>query len=387
MRAPGGPDHRGNSVLTPFDDYPVHQTGDPIATPVSADPNHYDRYFFNGFHRDGDFFIGGAMAHYPNRGVIDGAFCIVIDGVEHSVFASGLMPIDRATTVGPISLEIAEPLREIRFVVEPNDHGLTADLTFRARTAAIEEPKQTIVRNATRIMDYTRLTQWGTWEGTVTVGDRTVDVRADETYGVRDRSWGVRGVGDQASTNFAAAAPQVFWLWAPLHFDDRCTHLALFERADGSRWMESALVVPVLEGPDSPTFGDVPAPEELESVHYELAWQEGKREMASASLDVTHADGAVDHIEFEPLYTFRMRGIGYSHPTWAHGSIHGELAVGGESVKLEDFDPEDPTCIHIQTLCKVRMGDREGVGVLEQLAFGPHAPTGLTGVTDGWKSS
>jgi len=22
--------------------------------------------------------------------------------------------------------------------------------------------------------------------------------------------------------------------------------------------------------------------------------------------------------------------------------------------------------------------------VLEQLAFGPHAPTGLTGITDGW---
>jgi hypothetical protein len=30
------------------------------------------------------------------------------------------------------------------------------------------------------------------------------------------------------------------------------------------------------------------------------------------------------------------------------------------------------------------MGDKEGVGVLEQLAFGPHAPTGLTGITDGW---
>jgi hypothetical protein len=33
------------------------------------------------------------------------------------------------------------------------------------------------------------------------------------------------------------------------------------------------------------------------------------------------------------------------------------------------------------------MGDREGVGVLEQLAFGPHEPTGLTGMVDGWQPS
>jgi hypothetical protein len=111
----------------------------------------------------------------------------------------------------------------------------------------------------------------------------------------------------------------------------------------------------------------------------------GKREMETAALEVTHADGVVDRIEFEPLYTFRMRGIGYMHPHWSHGSVHGLLEVGGESIALADFDPLDPSCIHIQTLCKVRMGSREGIGVLEQLAFGPHAPTGLTGIVDGYQ--
>ena len=32
------------------------------------------------------------------------------------------------------------------------------------------------------------------------------------------------------------------------------------------------------------------------------------------------------------------------------------------------------------------MGDRVGIGVLEQAHFGPHAPTGLTGFTDGYGS-
>ena len=372
-------------MITPFDDFPIHPSGDPIVQTASADPNHYDRYFFNGFHRDGDFFLGGAMGHYPNRGVIDASFCIVIDGVSHSIFASGSMPLGRETTIGPITVSVPEPLREIRFTVEPNEHGLSCDLTFRARTAAIEEPRQTIVRNNVRIMDYTRLTQWGTWEGTVTVGDRIVAVSAETTFGVRDRSWGVRGVGVQAPTNFAPAATQIFWLWAPLHFDDMCTHLAMFERADGTRWMESALVVPVLDGPDAPTWGeDAPESEELSDVKYGLVWQKGTREMDTAWLEFSHADGAVEHIEFEPLYTFRMRGIGYMHPHWSHGSIHGPLEVGYEAIALDEFDPLDPSCIHIQTLCKVRMGDREGVGVLEQLSFGPHEPTGLTGILDGF---
>jgi len=40
-------------VLSKFDDYPIHQTSQPIATPVSGDRNTYDRYWFNGYQDDG----------------------------------------------------------------------------------------------------------------------------------------------------------------------------------------------------------------------------------------------------------------------------------------------------------------------------------------------
>src|SRR5579884_3802909 len=129
-----------SGVITPYDDYPIHQTADPVAHPASGDPNHYDRYFFNGFTRDGSVFFGGAMGHYPNRGIVDAAFSVVSDGVERSVFASGAMPADRATRIGPIEVEVVEPLRTIRLVLGPNDFGLGADLTFEARTPVVEEP-------------------------------------------------------------------------------------------------------------------------------------------------------------------------------------------------------------------------------------------------------
>jgi hypothetical protein len=45
-------------VLTPHDDFPIHQTPLPIAHPASGSPYHADRYWFNGFPRDGSDYIG-----------------------------------------------------------------------------------------------------------------------------------------------------------------------------------------------------------------------------------------------------------------------------------------------------------------------------------------
>ena len=39
-------------MLTPFDDYPIHQTPEPVAY-AGTDRNFYDRYFFNGYSPDG----------------------------------------------------------------------------------------------------------------------------------------------------------------------------------------------------------------------------------------------------------------------------------------------------------------------------------------------
>ncbi|CAM5720953.1 hypothetical protein MAUB1S_00761 [Mycolicibacterium aubagnense] len=39
-------------MLTPFDDYPVHQTPLPIAHAGNGHPDHYDRFWFNGYTED-----------------------------------------------------------------------------------------------------------------------------------------------------------------------------------------------------------------------------------------------------------------------------------------------------------------------------------------------
>ena len=48
-------------MLSLYDDYPIHQTADPVAHPSTSDLNFYDRYFFNGFSQTGDLYFGASM--------------------------------------------------------------------------------------------------------------------------------------------------------------------------------------------------------------------------------------------------------------------------------------------------------------------------------------
>lgn len=58
-------------MLNFLDDYPIHQTPEPVAHPATADRNVYDRFFFDGFSDDGEWFFGIAMGLYPHRDILD----------------------------------------------------------------------------------------------------------------------------------------------------------------------------------------------------------------------------------------------------------------------------------------------------------------------------
>src|SRR5688572_2551815 len=109
-------------MLNRLDDYPVHQTPEPVAHVSTGDRNAYDRYFFNGYRADGELFFAAAMGLYPNRGVIDASFSVVRGGVQTSVHASGRAPLERThTAVGPVEVAVEEPLQRLRLRVAANE--------------------------------------------------------------------------------------------------------------------------------------------------------------------------------------------------------------------------------------------------------------------------
>lgn len=371
-------------MLTPLDEYLIHQTPDPISKPGTTDPNFYDRYWFNGYDREGEFYFGIALGLYPNRRVLDGSFSFVSEGVQDAVHGSRLAPDDRAeTSVGPLRIEVIEPMRAIRVVVERGEADLAADLVYRPRTACVEEVRSPLVRDRRTMMDTTRFTQMGTWEGVIERDGRRHDVSPERTYGTRDRSWGVRPVGEPAGGR-PMGEPQIFFLWAPLQFDDCCTHAATFEMSDGQPWDNHARVMPAYAKPEELPGIEDPGTRSWLGVKHEIDWQPGTRWAQQAKLTFVAPDGADETIEIvEPLLRFQMHGLGYVHPEWGLGLWKGDLAVGAERWKIADIDPLDPRFRHVQQVVRARWGERTGVGVMEQIVFGPYPRYGFEGMMDG----
>lgn len=365
-----------------MDDLPLHQTSEPLAHVDTGDRNVYDRYFFNGYTADGSVFFAAALGVYPNRDVVDAAFSVVRDGVQTSVHASGRLTPTRATKVGPVEVEVLEPMRRLRVVVAPNDAGITADVTFAARTEAIEEPRFTVRRGTRVVMDYTRLTQFGTWSGHVEVGGERVELAPGEVLGCRDRSWGIRSVGER-EVGAPGPLPQFFWLWAPLNLADRCIHVDFQEDAEGRRAHANGEIAPLLPSADAPVDPAVPAAQRVTDVDHDVAWRAGTRRAQAATLTLRPTGEEPLEVELEPILDFQMLGLGYLNPEWGHGMWKGEEAVGASSWRLDDLDLLAPHHLHVQSLVRVRVGDEVGTGVLEQLVIGPHAPSGFADLLDG----
>lgn len=351
-------------ALSRGDDYPIHQTPDPVAY-AGTDRNFYDRYFFNGYAPDGSSFFAVAFGVYPHLDVADAHFCVVRGGVQHCLHASCSLGMERmALACGPIRIEIIEPLQRLRVIVE--GEGIAADITFTGRAFPIEEPRFTWRIGPRTVMDYTRLTQNGHYEGWIAV-DGMREVLAPGSVGTRDRSWGVRPIG-AGDPQAPARVPQFFWQWTPINLPARSLFYHLNAHADGTAWNTRAVFAADGAAPDAFTENHAP--------HMVTSLASGSRWPAAGNLTIGNETFAL-----EPVSRFQMRGLGYTSPCWGHGLDHGPLAVEREDIDLATIDPARPDNLHVQMLCRVSASSGEtGMGVFEQLAIGDYAPLGLKGL-------
>lgn len=367
-------------MLSRLDDYPVHQTSHPLRQPVSSDRHHYDRYWFNGYDRDGEFYFGIGAALYPNLGILDCGVSIVRGGEQHAFHASRRAPLEPTELeVGPFRLEILEPMKSLRVTVDRNETGFDCDLLWIPRSANFKEGHQASggIAGAPR-MEATRFNQFGFWQGHIAYDGRRCEIDPARVVGTKDRSWGVRPVGDPAPPGAPPTrVPQVFFLWAPIHWDDRCTHAGLFCDEWGHPWHWDGMIVPTYASPDAIPGVEDPAMEPLAGVEERITYLPGTRRAESATIALLERGGGRQEIELEPLLCFRMKGIGYGHPEWGHGKWKGELAFAAESWKVDDVDETALENQHIQQVVRARCGDRTGVGVLEQIALGPNRKYGF----------
>jgi hypothetical protein len=359
-------------MISTFDDYCVHQSPAYLRVPSTLDRNFYDRYWFNGYAVDGSVAFGMAYGRYPNRHVHDAHVTIAVDGVQRSLHASGPAPSDPTdTSVGPFRLQVVDPMRVLRIDVAPGDHGIEGSLTFRATTGSIDEGRLQSGRRGILYVDQTRFMQYGSWEGSMTIDGRSIEIDASQCHGLRDKSWGVRPLGEQS---LAGDGGNLFWMNVVMRLGDDFSVLRTVRYPDGTPRE--------LEGYFAPTYADpsdVPVGERrlrpVTSWHFDLDFIPGTRRIAAGRYRLEWPDGTTTHVDARSVATFWYAGMGYEHERWQQGLDH-----GGEVVEREDWPIAsiDLSQRQRQFMCHVlELRDdrgRTGCGHTEQFFLGEYEP-------------
>ncbi|MGA8726965.1 MAG: hypothetical protein WB565_18180 [Acidimicrobiales bacterium] len=369
------------TVLSPLDDYPVHQISEPMRFVGTSDRNFYDRYYFN-VHASGeehpsedDLFAVIGVGQYPNLGVADAFVSVLWNGTHRVVRASKTLGANRMdTTVGPIRVEVLRGLEQVRVVVEPNEWGVELDAVYQGFSEAHLEARHFDRQFERVIFDSTRFAQVGSWEGRLGLGDRELQLTPDRWWGTRDRSWGVRPVGEAEPPGIRAtdAAGGFFWIYAPVRFEDHALVTIVQERPSGERVMQDAhRVFPIGSGRE---------PEWLGRPEHELRFAPGSRAVTGATLSYFGARGQkTAEVEVETLMAFPLLlGTGYGlEPDWRHGMYQGELVVQGQEIP-----PADPSYSNwglTEYSAKFTSGGQVGYGMFECAVMGPHRQYGFEG--------
>lgn len=365
-------------TLSPLDDYPVHQAPLPIRQVTTSDRNFYDRYYFNCHAGTDELMLIVGIGQYPNLGVTD-AFALARHGSTHRVVrASRELGADRAdTSVGPFRVEVLEGLRRLRVVLEPNDHDLEFDLSWEGAIPAQAEPRH-FVRSQERVtFDSFRLAQTGRWTGRVRSGADEFTVTPDRWRGSRDRSWGIRPVGESEVPGIQGKNPaQFYWMYAPMQFDDFTILTIIQEDAAGGRILEEALRV----WPES--AGRLP--QQLGRPEYRPEYMPGSRDVRVATITFSPPGSPPLTVTVRPVHPVSLLvGTGYGlEPDWKHGMYHGpDLVIQGVTYDLTK--PEDKARMWGMAdsvavfECTENGTTTKGSGLFEYWALGPHAPTGL----------
>jgi hypothetical protein len=282
------------------------------------------------------------------------------------------------TSVGPLSVEVLEGLLKLRIRCEENEWGVSADLTFTGSVAALEEPRTFIRRYGRVIQDVTRYAQVGTWEGTITAAGRTFDVTPDRWKGARDRSWGVRPVGEPEHPGIKVRGAQDGYGfrhdWLPMQFENHMLKIQIDQDADGNRLVEESMRVWNLDEKHEPEVEELGRPEVV------IDYLPGTREMRGATVTVPDVDGRPITVINAPLRTLYLAaGSGYVNTDgWGHGVYQGPLEIQGLVHDLSDPEVRRKYAILNETLCRFELSTGEvGYGMHENMLVGVYRPTGF----------
>ena len=373
--------------LTAADEMMTHQIVDTFATVGQTDRSWTEKVCAMACAKDGSLYLGVGLGKYTNRGVMDG-YAAVSRGAEMRIVrASRELGADPVTTsIGPVHYEVLEPLRCVRFSLDPNDaQPIAFEWVFESVVPpCMEHPEQSRSRDGLRLdQDLVRYHQAGVAHGWVSIDGERTEFDADSWVSTRDHSWGVRhGVGTPDPDTLPADRPANLAIvvnWSPI----------VCERPDGSRyalhWFLQRQSVP---GWQNEHFqGGVEhadgSREPFAGIEPEFEVDPVTRRFRRARITFRMSDGSTRPITVEKLDDTGLplgAGLYFGLDGKFHGTYRGALEVEGEHV-ADVTEPDAARRLHqlVDHVVRVEdpVGGGVGVGNLQTLFVGPIPDLGL----------
>jgi hypothetical protein len=360
-------------MIGPLDEYPIHQAPLPVTRVASSDRNFYDRCYFNAMDTaSGETMLVTGLGYYPNLGVKDAYLLLRRGNTQTAVHFCDALDHDRLDQrVGGYRLEVLEPLQRIRLVVEETE-GLGMDLTWEGSHPVVQEQPHVMLASDVRpTLDAQRFAQLGSWSGHLLVDGEEIVVDPASWMGSRDRSWGIRPVGEAEPAGRPQDPPMegFWWLYVPMRFETFSIVVIIQERHDGFRTLNDCTRV----------WNDGRV-EQLGWPRVDIDYAPGTRHPERATISGTGADGKPVVVEVETRTNVVLHvGGGYGgDPDWSHGQWKGEDFSERVSYAMDDEAVVGRTPFGVVDHCARATCDGEtGHGLFEHASMGRHDPSGF----------
>lgn len=354
-------------MTSKLDDALIHQNYGTLANVVDDDIRWFDRYYMNLQAIDGSLSIGQGTGVYPNMGVMDGFGLISTPEFQVNIRVSReLVNGNRdEMSVGCVHAEILEPMKTWRFWLDENQYGISYDFLFESSFKPMEPSRLESVVDGRRVMDWSHFAHVGRARGWAKIEDRTIELRPETHYIVRDRSWGVRP-GTAIIADMAAWWREANWgsrhNWVCVQLESFYLWYFLSEEEDGTvRYFEGLIRWSGACGGRQETITKVTRKMEFEPGHHFI----------NASVEVHLESGKLLQINLRRMATCaHLRGAGYGGINGIiHGMRQGPLTVVGERWEPTD-SRENPVSLGLQDhVVEATWNDEQGCGILE-VGFG-----------------
>jgi hypothetical protein len=309
-------------MLTGLDEHPLHQITQSFAGVAGSDPQWNDGHYVCFCDRDGRVCITSNVRLYQNNDVLDGFVCLRHDGRQHNIRLSRrLRPDVDHYGVGPLRIEIVEPMLALRFVLEDNQFGIACDVLCRSTVLPYEDPVEITRIDGRLLGERATYELVGTCEGWVEVAGGRHELTASTSSFFRNHSWGNqagRGGPRYGAPRPSRRVPGVRQ-WVLFHAGDH----GGFYFIDPSGRAASGKGAILLPDRAVPVVG----------VEHDLEFYEGGRRVKRGNYRLADADGTEREYTFTDLGWVYCQGGGYFggfDDGLGQGVYRGDFHVEGE---------------------------------------------------------